>query len=147
MLLDSKSIPQVAMAFMNETHQEDVDIINELYELILEYENEPNTESKKCLNVKYEEWILHTIEHFRAEEERMHSLGFPPYAMHKGEHDNALVKMDTHFRAWQNSQNIVALKAYVGVELPQWLSNHIATMDTVTAMFFQIKETPCAAGV
>ena len=146
MLIEIKKIPQVAMAFMNETHAEDVAIINDLYALILAYEKEPNAENKKPLDAKYEEWLLHTIEHFRVEEEQMRSLGFPPFAMHKGEHDNALAQMDTRFRAWQESQNIAALKTYIGVELPQWLSNHIATMDTVTAMFFQTKQAPCSLG-
>ena len=147
MLIDTKSIPQVAMAFMNETHTEDVVIINDLYALISAYEKEPNAENKKPLDAKYEEWTLHTIEHFRVEEEKMLNEGFPPYAMHKGEHDNALAQMDTQFRAWQKSQNIAALKTYIGAELPQWLSNHIATMDTVTAMFFQTKQVPCSLGV
>lgn len=147
MLIETKSIPQVAMAFMNETHEEDVVIINDLHALILEYEKEQNAENKKSLDTKYEEWLIHTIGHFRAEEEQMFTLGFPPFAMHKSEHDNALAKMERYFRAWQESQELAPLKAYIEEELPQWLTNHIATMDTVTAMFFQTKQTPCTLGV
>jgi len=146
MLIEIKSVPQVAMAFMNETHAEDVAIINDLYSLILEYEKEPNAKNKECIDAKYEEWTLHTIEHFRVEEEKMLREGFPPYAMHKDEHENALAKMDNYFRQWQNSGDITALKRYMTEELPQWLSNHIATMDTVTAMFFVTKQTPCSLG-
>jgi hemerythrin len=146
MLIEQENIPQVAMAFMNETHTEDVKIINDLYALILAYETEQSTKNKEDIDTKYEEWTLHTIEHFRVEEEKMLNEGFPPYPMHKSEHENALVKMDTNFRQWQNSGDITALKHYIGEELPGWLSNHIATMDTVTAMFFQTKQTPCALG-
>lgn len=146
MLIEKESIPQVAMAFMNETHAEDVAIINDLHALILEYESEPNAKNKERLDAKYEEWTLHTIEHFRVEEEKMLREGFPPYAMHKGEHENALAKMDANFRQWQNSGDIGALKGYIAEELPEWLSNHIATMDTVTAMFFATKQTPCSLG-
>ena len=37
MLINKDSLPLVAMDFMNNTHFEDVDIINELYEDILNY--------------------------------------------------------------------------------------------------------------
>ena len=38
MLINKDNLPLVAMDFMNNTHFEDVDIINELYENILNYD-------------------------------------------------------------------------------------------------------------
>ena len=144
MLIDKNNIPLVAMEFMNDTHKEDVDIINDLHTLILKYESHPTTINEELLNSKYQEWMIHTLEHFSTEEKKMIELSFPPYAMHKGEHDKELAKMDTLFRQWQSSKNIEVLKNYIEKELPQWLTNHIQTMDTATAMFFLTKKSPCS---
>ena len=144
MLVNEDTIPQVAMEFMNTTHAEDVVIINELFDLVLQYENDSNEKNRELVNQKYQEWFKHTIEHFSVEEEKMKSLAFPPYPMHKGEHDKALHQMDIIFREWQSSVNIKALKNYLQNELPVWLVHHIQTMDTVTAMFFKTGLSPCS---
>ena len=47
MLINKNDLPLVAMDFMNDTHFEDVEIINELYKYILEYEKEQNELSLK----------------------------------------------------------------------------------------------------
>ena len=143
-LLDKNALPLVAMEFMNEVHLEDVDIINDLFELILTYENTPNEENENNLNTKYKEWFDHTVEHFKGEEVMMEEKMFPPYPIHKGEHQYALNRMDEIFKQWQISKDISILKVYVVEELPEWLTNHIQTMDTVTAMFFKTGLSPCA---
>ncbi len=144
MLINKNAIPLVAMEFMNETHKEDVDIINDLYTLVVQYEDNPSQENEELLNARYQEWIIHTIDHFATEEKKMLELNFPPYPMHKGEHEKALHTMDNIFRQWRDSKNINILKDYLSQELPQWLTHHIQTMDTVTAMFFQTGQSPCS---
>ncbi|MFT7860457.1 MAG: hemerythrin family protein [Sulfurimonas sp.] len=144
MLIDIKNMPLVAMEFMNNTHTEDVEIINKLYELILAYEASPTEENKKKIDEQYGKWFEHTIEHFRVEEEMMQEKKFPPYPMHKGEHDNALSVMDEVFRHWQAKGDISVLKNYFNEHLVPWLVNHINTMDTVTARFFDSGVSPCA---
>lgn len=144
-LIDKNDLPEVAMEFMNDVHNEDVDIINDLYALVLRYEDEPNKANEKLLNEKYEEWFSHTIEHFKNEEEKMLELNFPPYQIHKSEHENALYMMDKVYRFWQDSKEIAILRQYLSQELPPWLLQHIQTMDTVTAMFFKTGMSPCPA--
>ncbi|MEA1919504.1 MAG: hemerythrin family protein [Campylobacterota bacterium] len=144
MLLDKKSLPIVAMEFMNDVHMEDVDIINELFDLVLLYEKEPSAINKAKIDQQYKEWFEHTVEHFKGEEEKMQEMAFPPYPMHKGEHDNALAVMDDVFRKWQESGEIMILKTYLIETLPAWLNKHIQTMDTVTAMFFKTGMSPCS---
>lgn len=144
MLIEKEKMPLVAMDFMNETHTEDLDIINELFELVLAYEDSPTLENKKRVDNLYSKWFAHTIEHFRAEEIMMEEKKFPPYPMHKGEHENALRVMDEVFRQWQAEQDINILKNYMSEHLVPWLINHINTMDTVTARFFQSGVSPCA---
>ena len=58
MLIVKDNLPLVAMDFMNNTHFEDVDIINELYENILNYEKEENFLNYEKLDSKYKEWLI-----------------------------------------------------------------------------------------
>lgn len=144
MYINKENIPVVAMEFMNEVHAEDVEIINELFELILAYENNPTQENKKLLNAKYKYWYNHTVEHFKDEEVMMVEKNFPPYPIHKGEHDSTLQIMENLFQLWEKSGDIQILKRYFIEELPQWLIQHIQSMDTVTAMFFKSGLSPCS---
>jgi hemerythrin len=143
-LIDKSDLPLVDMEFMNDVHLEDIDIINDIFGLIIAYDREPNENNKIKLNQKYQEWIEHTKEHFNGEEVLMIEKGFPPYPMHKGEHDNALRGMQDIFDEWNATQDISLLKIYFIEQLPAWLINHINTMDTVTARFFKSGLSPCA---
>lgn len=144
MLIDKQNMPLVAMEFMNEVHVEDIDIINELFDLILQYEQDSSDKNKDLINQKYKEWYDHTVEHFKGEEMMMQEKNFPPYPFHKGEHDNALAIMDTLFTKWKDKDDIQILKQYFIEELPQWLVQHIQSMDTVTAMFLKTGLSPCS---
>jgi hemerythrin len=144
MLIDKTDLPIGAMDFMNEVHEEDREIINELFALILTYEDEETSINQENINVKYKQWIQHTLEHFEGEEVKMRELNFPPYAMHKGEHDKALAQIESVFTQWNETQNIKILKTYFIEVMPNWLVHHIQTMDTVTASFFRTGLSPCS---
>ena len=145
MLIEHHEIPQVDMDFMNEVHKEDVEIINNLFEHILTYDD--SKESAAVIDKLYEAWIEHTVVHFENEEIKMREMRFPPYLAHKGEHDRALQEMRNLFAYWQQQRDIKALKIYFIETLPAWLHTHIATMDTVTARFFATGQSPCGGGV
>jgi len=145
MLISWDEIPQVDMDFMNEVHKEDVDIINNIFEHILKYDE--SEESAAVIDELYKEWIAHTVKHFQNEETKMQEMRFPPYLAHKGEHDRALQEMKELFSYWKKHRDIKALKIYFIETLPAWLHNHISTMDTVTARFFATGESPCGGGV
>lgn len=87
MLIDKNNLPIVDMDFMNETHYEDVDLINDLYKNIELYNQDSSLENFENLKMKYKEWIEHTVNHFATEEEEMVKRGFFAYPFHKGEHD------------------------------------------------------------
>ncbi|KIM11800.1 MAG: hypothetical protein KU38_06435 [Sulfurovum sp. FS08-3] len=141
MLISQDEMPLVAMEFMNAVHSEDIGIINELFALVVAYDR--GKSSIEAINDKYQEWIAHTVEHFRGEEVMMIEKGFPPYAMHKGEHDRALDEMKRIFQEWQKTMDSSVLKIYLIEIVPLWLTNHIASMDTVTARFFDTGFSPC----
>ena len=136
-LLTHDVIPQVAMEFMNDVHKEDVDIINDLYDRIITYTQQANDDNATAIDRQYETWYEHTLDHFEGEQIKMLELNFPPYSMHKGEHQKALAQMETVYRVWKEDRNISYLKQYIAKEIPMWLHNHIQTMDTITAMFFK----------
>lgn len=133
MLIDKSSLPLVEMDFMNKTHLEDVDIINELYECLTPPCN------KAQIQKIFEAWIEHTINHFKKEEEQMLKNAFPPYVMHKREHENALSKMREILQKWLSYDDETIIKDFLENENLQWLINHINTMDTVTARFLSNK--------
>jgi len=80
MLIDKNNLPIVDMDFMNETHYEDVDLINDLYKNIELYNQDSSLENFENLKMKYKEWIEHTVNHFATEEEEMVKRGF--FAIH-----------------------------------------------------------------
>jgi hemerythrin len=143
MLINKNNLPLVAMDFMNETHFEDVEIINELYKDILEYEKEQNESTQKIFETRYKEWIIHTQNHFEAEEIQMREKGFFAYECHKNEHNLNLSEIKGLFSNFENTKNISELKEYFENNLVSWLVNHIQTMDTVTAMFLKTEMSSC----
>jgi hemerythrin len=145
MLISLDVIPQVDMDFMNEVHKEDVDIINNIFEHILDYDG--SEESAAVIDDLYSQWIEHTVIHFQNEEIKMQEMRFPPYLAHKGEHDRALQEMRDLFTHWQQYRDIKTLKIYFIETLPAWLHTHISTMDTVTSRFFATGQSPCGGGV
>ncbi len=133
MLISHDDIPQVSQDFMNNTHAEEVDLINTLFDEILRYEKgESNT---KTVDALYQKWVQHTIDHFTTEEVEMIEAQFPAYPMHKEAHDLALKQMDDVFKAWEQSRDIKVLKHYLIEAVPQWLMAHISTMDAMTAQY------------
>jgi hemerythrin len=147
MLIDKKDLPTVDIDFMNKIHEEDLEIINEMFRLILMYEKVSTEINRQNIDVQYQKWFHHTVEHFQKEEIQMKELNFPNYEFHKSEHNKALAQMDTIFREWNESQNIQVLKIYFREILPNWLIEHIKSMDTVTATFFKSATNPCSTGV
>ncbi len=123
-----EELPLVALASMNDTHLEDVIMINELARLIEE-------KSVDEITVKLDAFIAHTIEHFAGEEKMMLEKGFPPYRMHKMEHDRALAQMEEVAKYWKEHKDLNALGHYIKHFMPAWLIQHVSTMDTVTAHF------------
>src|SRR5690606_18315476 len=90
MLIDKNNLPLVDEDFMNNTHFEDVDLINKIYEDVLVYEKNNSNDNLQNLKKSYLSWINHTVNHFKTEEDEMQKRGFFAYPFHKGEHDKNL---------------------------------------------------------
>ena len=145
MLISQEDVPQVSQDFMNNTHHEEVDIINALFDEILAFEKGDSNTQK--IDTMYQEWIDHTVEHFTTEEVEMIESEFPPFPIHKAEHDKVLQQMKDVFDAWQKHKDIKILKMYFIEVVPQWLIAHISSMDAMTANFIGGGISPSGAGM
>ncbi len=140
MLISQEMVPQVSQKFMNDTHKEEVDIINALFEEILAFGNTNDNTEK--IDTLYKEWIAHTIEHFTTEEIEMIEAEFPSFPIHKAEHDKVLQQMNDVFNAWERTREIKILQMYFMDVVPQWLISHISSMDAMTANYIGGGITP-----
>ncbi len=130
----------VAMPSMNDTHLEDIIIINKLSAAV-------ENKDIDSINTIFDELIEHTIAHFEGEEAMMREKKFPPYPVHKGEHDRVLHELKSIAKNFRESDgDFLLVTAYVDGALVPWLIHHIETLDTVTAMFLENGVSPCSSG-
>lgn len=128
MLMRQEELPMVALASMNDTHLEDLIMINTLSQLITDNDVEK-------IGLMLDQMVEHTVQHFAQEEQMMLEKNFPAYQMHKNEHERALVEMKNVNLQWKQDKNTAVLQNYIEVVMPAWLVQHVRTMDTVTAQF------------
>ena len=138
-MITQEQLPMVVMPSMNDTHLEDILIINRLSSAI-------DAKNSDEVNAILQELVTHTIAHFSGEEEMMREKMFPPYPMHKGEHDRALYELKQVSQQFNENRDLGFAKNYVDSTLIPWLLNHIETLDTVTAMFLTQGISPCSSG-
>jgi len=122
-------LSKVAFDEMNTVHAEEVEQLSHI-ETLLDT-GAPDTALSQALEALFS----HTREHFANEERLMREVGFPAYEMHKAEHNRALNEFQLMMMEWRNRNDNRILRDYICTDTPQWLLQHIATMDTVTANF------------
>lgn len=127
----------VAIPSMNDTHLEEILIINRLDTAARSYDT-------KTVGVILKELLEHTVIHFSDEEEMMQETAFPAYLTHKAEHDRHLQELNALIEYFEKNQDPKAIFVYIEGSLSPWLKHHINTMDTVTAMFLQEKHAVSA---
>ena len=132
-LFDPARIPQVALASMNHTHAEEVELINRLGTLLAE--GSQGRVYEAAITSTIEEWFNHTLMHFQRENELMESHGFPAYPVHRGEHERVLSLIDGLRQQWLKAQEIEPLATFLFEQWPEWFDSHVNSMDRVTAQF------------
>ena len=121
--------PQVALDFMNRDHAEFVTLSEKLLALL----TQPYVESE--VDALLEQLLEHTRHHFAEEKRQMQATHFPPYRMHKGEHDRVLTALDEHLALWRQNRDAASLRTFMESVLNDWFVNHVNSMDFVTANF------------
>ncbi len=121
--------PQVALDFMNHDHAEFIELREQLLTAL---SSEANTTETETLA---KQLLEHTRIHFAEEERQMQEAQFPPYPMHKGEHDRVLADMEARVAQWQQDHDAKALHDWLETAVAEWFVSHVNTMDFITARF------------
>lgn len=132
-VLEASAMPQVALASMNATHREELDLVNQLGALL--EQGMAGTVDAPAITAKVGEWVEHTRDHFARENRLMQAHGFPPYPMHSGEHERVLQELEGLQRQWLDTQAVEPLAKFLFLDWPGWFDQHVNSMDRVTAQF------------
>lgn len=132
-MIDINDIPETKSEMMNRDHKEFVDILNML--IVMAHNSAGNNETK--IYAGFERLLEHARQHFLKEEELMLTSNFPPYAIHKREHDRILKILKDSTIHWQLNRDRKIIKSLIEDILPNWLIQHVSTMDSVTGHFLE----------
>jgi hemerythrin len=129
MLIKENEIPRVALNDMNEVHDVEIEIVNKLYNAIVE--NEDIAEILKYFN----EFLNDIINHFTFEQGLMEKYNFFAYPIHRTEHDRVMYELKSLEKMLKEKGDIKTVKDYLENVFKPWIINHVQTMDTVTAIY------------
>lgn len=121
--------PQVALDFMNRDHAEFIELRKELLGLLARQAADIEVDAV------LDELLRHTRQHFAEEERLMQAAQFPPYPVHKTEHDRVLADLENRIAQWRHQRDAEALRHFAQVALADWFVDHVGMMDFVTAKF------------
>ena len=121
-------IPQLPVEFMNLDHAHAAEQLEAMTDALAEYAADPARLATLC-----QAFLDHNRAHFAREEAAMQAAGFPPYPVHKAEHDRVLTDLEDLVQAIAGGLPEADVAQRVKHDLPHWLLNHVETMDRVTA--------------
>jgi len=133
-IINTQDIPVTQSDMMNNDHKEFVESLNKLMELVAILNND------KCIDTALEQLLTHTEEHFAKEESLMIQANFPPYPVHKNEHERVLKILREAINHWHLNRDRESLQPLLQELLPEWFMQHVSTMDKITAQFIQQAE-------
>jgi len=121
---------------MQETHEEEIKLLNEVEKLATQYNMKKTNLSE--LEEKLDEYVEHVKEHFANEERLMRKYDFPSYDMHKTAHDMFLTDLGYAITQWKNFGDINKVINFI-YKSPEWIVLHINTVDVPTSAFLAKK--------
>ena len=127
MLLKPGEVQKVANMFMNAAHEDEIELVNKLYEAL-------KSGDKEAADRLMEEFVQDVEEHFSMEEEMMREAEFFAYPMHKAEHDNMRKEVARVYEEWKRSKDTSYVIKFLEEVFAPWIKLHVATMDSVTAI-------------
>lgn len=121
---------------MQQTHENEIKILNELEKLSFGFERK--TVELSELEEKLDQYVEHVKNHFANEERLMEEYDFPSYEMHKMAHDMFLLDLNSAVRQWKQCGDIKKIINFV-YKTPEWIVMHVNSVDTPTANFLARK--------
>jgi len=136
-ILEANSFPRVDIDFMNNTHFDELVIVQQLGQLISTYQqnDEPSESDTQQLTQSFMDWLEHSRAHFYRENRLMTEVEFPMVQVHYQEHERVLAEMLEVANNWKKTNNVELLDDYVFSVWPTWFNAHVNTMDLMTAQF------------
>ena len=131
-LLYAEQVEYMSVDEMQETHENEIAIINEIEKLAIQYQIHKT--DPKALESKLDEYIAHVKEHFANEERLMEEYDFPSYEMHKMAHDMFLMDLAYATRQWKEFGDIAKIINFV-FKTPEWIVMHVNSVDAPTANY------------
>ena len=119
-----EKLNQVKFEPMNEIHNNELIVLNNLLEAIKNREN---------IEEKFKLFLDDVKHHFEFEQNLMEKYNFFAKVPHKMEHDRVINELES-----LDLNNYEELENYFNNYFIPWLINHIDTMDTVTAGYFDM---------
>jgi hemerythrin len=121
---------------MQQTHESEIEILNELEKLSFGFERKMVELS--VLEEKLDHYIQHVKNHFANEERLMEEYDFPSYEMHKMAHDMFLLDLNSAVRQWKQYGDIKKIINFIH-KTPEWIVMHVNSVDAPTANFLAKK--------
>ncbi len=121
---------------MQETHEEEIKILNEIDKLAIDYVRDKSKLPE--LEKKIEAYLEHVKVHFSNEERLMKKYDFPSYEMHKMAHDMFLMDIGITIKQWKKFGNIDKVINFIR-KSPEWIVLHINTVDAPTSAYIAHK--------
>ena len=121
---------------MQETHEEEIKLLNEVEKLAIKYGMDKSNLSE--LEAKLDEYIAHVKVHFANEERLMQKYDFPSYEMHKTAHDMFLEDISYAITQWKSFGDIKKIINFI-YKSPEWIVLHINTVDVPTSAYLAKK--------
>lgn len=121
----------VGVSEFDAQHKELVGYVNKLNDAMMQ------GRGKNIVSEVLDELIKYTESHFRAEEIKMETYGYPEYARHKAEHTLLIEKVQAFkrdFEAYKTSLTLELMQF-----LRQWVMDHIMKTDKRYSAFFNEK--------
>lgn len=122
------NLPKLPVAFMNDDHAHAESLWHEMRDALAAEPVDMERFARAC-----RAFLEHNRAHFAREEEAMQRYAFPPYPVHKAEHDRVLVQLEDLLVAAEASQGVQSMRRAVEQDIPAWLQQHVQSMDLVTA--------------
>ncbi|HHS93194.1 MAG TPA: hypothetical protein ENK82_07595 [Campylobacterales bacterium] len=129
-ILYPEQVEYVDVEEMQQTHEDEISILNAIDKLATEYERDAS--KKPELEVKLDEYIEHVQTHFANEERLMEKYDFYAFEMHKMAHDMFIIDLNYAIKQWKEFGDIERMTTFVR-KSPEWIIMHINTMDVATA--------------
>jgi len=135
-LIYAEQVEHMSLDQMQETHESEIKILNEIDSLAVDYEIHKAKPDE--LEKKLNEYIAHVKEHFASEERLMEKYDFPNYEMHKMAHDMFLADLEYSTVSWKQRGDLKKIINFVR-KTPEWIVMHVNSVDAPTADYLAVK--------